>query len=297
MVTFWFDVIRRSFVTAVWASLAGVFLVAHDASAMKVDEYIAAHGNKNIKVTDKSFVFGDLSVENYDIPDSPMESSSKYFYKGKLILTDEFGAPVYDLIEIADDYPMPGMKTIVIAAHSGFTAHGWSYHIFVMSSNALYYTGIETDLSGPDTTIVGNGLLDITHHSGNSPSAQNGDMIVSFYTATHPRYTRYVLFENGKWRTGRYGELKESYDSRFREASARNIDINMAEDGAQDQIASNVAEETYYCIMSGRGDGECKKYMNNRLPKKLRWVTNSLYVMVKEDVDTFNGDLETKIYK
>lgn len=296
MVTFRFGVVRRSLVKAVWVVLALMFLVAHDASAMKAAEYVAEHGNKNVKMTDSSLIFYDLVVKSYDNPENPMDSSAKYFYKGKLIVADEYGSPAYDMSEIADDYPLPGMKTLVIASHEGFTAYGWSYHVFVMSKDALYHTEITTGLSGPETVIVGNGLLDMTHHSNNSPSAKNDEMFVSFCTATHPRYTRYVLFENGKWRTGRYGELKESYESLFKEVSAQSIDIDI-KGGGQDNIAAIVAEEAYYCIMSGRGDNDCKKYMKNRLPQKMKWVTNDLYAMVKEDIDIFHGEMETTVYK
>lgn len=293
------DVARRPFLTVLCIVFFAVPLVAEAASAMKLSEYIEKNGGKDVRSTGATLFLFDLVVIDDTNPANPMESSSRYFYKGKMITKDEYGSPVSDMIEISDDYPRPGLKTIVIPSHGGMTAYGWSCHVFIFSNNSLQHTLFDTAFVGADTVISGNGLLDITHHSMNCPLGIKDGLGISFYTAVHPRYTRYYIYKDGEWRHSKIGELKEEYDALFSRAST----INLQEQSTGDQnldadvAGAILAEETYYCIMSGKSDSICKSNLKNRLPKELKWITDSLFETVKEDVVTFNDQIETKIYR
>lgn len=299
MMSFAFEIARKYFLTVLFIVFGSLFIISNDVSALKVEDCIAQHGNTNIKMTKDSFVFYDLTAKDYSDPSNPFESSSKYFFKGKLIVTDQYGGPVFDMIEISDDYPMPGLITIVIPTHGGMTAYGWAYHVFVLSGNALAYTIFETEFSCSDQVLAGNGLLDITQHSMNCPLGIKGDLGISFYTAVHPRYSRYYVYDNAKWRQGRIGELKDNYDRLFSQATSRKIEAASKDNEKYDIdcIGASLAEETYYCIMSGKPDSVCKKNMNNRLPKNMKWITDSFYATVKEDADIPDYDIETTVYK
>lgn len=224
MMSFAFEIARKYFLTVLFIVFGSLFIISNDVSALKVEDYIAQHGNTNIKMTKDSFVFYELTAKDYSDPNNPFESSSKYFYKGKLIATDGYGAPVFDMIEVADDYPRQGMRTIVIPSHGGMTVHGWTYHVFVLTSDTLEYTLFETEFSCSDQVLAGNGLLDITQHSMNCPLTMKGNLGISFYTAVHPAYSRYYIYENGKWRHGKIGELKDNYDRLFSQATSRKIE-------------------------------------------------------------------------
>lgn len=278
---------------------ADALIATNSVSALKLEDYIAQYKNENVKMTKDSLNFYDLTAKDYTDPNNPFDSSSKYFYKGKLIVTDEYGAPVFDKIEVSDDYPRSGLKTIIIPTHGGMTAHGWAYHVFVLSSDALEHTIFETELSCSDKVIAGNGLIDIIQHSMSCPLTMKGDLGISFYTAVHPEYSRYYIYDNGKWRHGEIGELNEYYDMLFNQSSSMQI-IKSYTDSEKhniDIIGAKVAEEVYYCIMSGRTDSVCKKHMNTRLPKKMKWITDSFFATVKEDTEISDYDIETDVYR
>lgn len=272
-----------------WACLIFIvlFTVSTNVEAMKIQEYIRHYGNENVKITKDYFVFYNLKVESLHNLKSPMHSKSNFLFDDEVFDTEEYGLPVYDQIEISEDYPAPGLKTVVVPTHGGGNINnGWAYRVFVLSSNQLHCTLIENEFGCVNNVIAGDGLLDITHHSMNSPLSRKGDLNISFYTAVHPKYSQYYLYENGNWRPGNVGELNEKYSMLFSQASLMKIKDNL-KDYEIDSVGALIAEETYYCIMSGKSDLECKKHMNMRLPNNMKWITDDFYATVKEDTKNF----------
>jgi hypothetical protein len=302
MMTFAFQAARRSFLALLCITFPNIFIIVHDVSAMSVAEYIAQHGDSNVKMTKDSLVFYDLKITRSNDPDVFASSTASIYYKNINILKDEDGYVDIENTEVAENFPLPGLRTAVVKfLDSEYRTCCWNHHVFVFSNNDMQHFVDPIGFSNKKDVMTENCILATAQHSLEGPDDISQNVHIFFSPAYHASYSRFLLYESGTWRLDKIGELKDRYitllEDTYNEYANSGIDLekngsivveNQTSDGIDFTYAAIlVLDEAYYCIMSGQPDSACNSLVKKRLPQNLKNNSDSFVKHAKKEMRDF----------
>ncbi|QLA18353.1 hypothetical protein GD604_00740 [Desulfolutivibrio sulfoxidireducens] len=279
------------------ALLAILCLAPDQAMAMPLQEYAKTNGNPDVTVTDEKVTFYGMEIDLHKGEEQYMcaEDTFTMSYKGTQVSPEGYpGCFMLDSAEIRQNFPDPGMATLVLPAWDGGGRCCGSYHVFVKNGEKLAHALFQQPRSVDGNILVDGGLLRFYDQSFMDDSVSEGEHYASFYLAIFPRPERRYVFENNAWRVDREGEFPEQYRALYEEFKKNNPVLEGEEH--KDENAADAVYLTYYCLMMGGPDQKCRDVARDSLSQENKPLARKLFGRVVEEVMDCNLISNTAVY-
>lgn len=279
------------------ALLAILCLAPDHAMAMPLQEYAKTNGNPDVTVTDEKVTFYGMEIDLHKGEEQYMcaEDTFTMSYKGTQVSPEGYpGCFMLDSAEIRQNFPDPGMTTLVLPAWDGGGRCCGSYHVFVKNGERLLHTLFPQSKLVDGNILVDGGLLRFYDQSFMDGSVAEGDQFVTFFIAFFPRPERFYVFENNAWRVDKEGEFPKRYRHLYDVMKTKNPAYDGQ--GEKNLNASLAVYLTYYCLMMGGPDQKCRDVARDSLSQENKPLARKLFGRVVEEVMDCNLISNTAVY-
>ncbi|CAK7020236.1 MAG: hypothetical protein DELT_02390 [Desulfovibrio sp.] len=188
----------------------------------------------------------------------------------------QFSDPVRDVAPdiVRHDFPLPGCTSQKVEIFTGGANCCFGYYILTAcpdGQHAAFVKPLDGSMGAPVGSLRAYPVSDPSFmYYSKEP--------VSFIRPTSPRFTRYIVFDNGTWRADRIGEFPAAYRSLAGKALA---------DDKMDKTAKAITV-AYYNYMAGDKETPLKSAFRRALPKEYRNVSASIFEDIKKAAVGFN---------
>lgn len=249
--------------------------------SLTILEYVKSSKNSLVTFKGRLITFYGLNIKAKKPKEFMTSSSIDVIYNGKRLLTDATGGGSISDTEVADDFPAPGMTTLVLKLYDGGASCCWSYEVFTINGNNLYQQNIPIGWSSNDSALADNGLIIVVDHG--LVGFGTKDLLIDYCPALHPTPKRFAVFDNMKWRADKVGEFPANYKKLLDSMNNKMVSINSV--GERHAAA---ATQAYYCLMSGESREICYKILTNNMPKSHLAVSGELFNAVCDAVAKYD---------